>query len=94
MSWLGKEGTNRALQYPPLTTASFTIPITDKSQSFRISCHTLLNESNNYSELKVSLFLLRLFYCCLLQQYPNMLYIEPLLYDTLVKITIFLQSTI
>jgi hypothetical protein len=37
---------------PPLTTASFTIPITDKTQSFRISSYTLLTESNNYSELK------------------------------------------
>ncbi len=37
---------------PPSATASFTIPITDKTQSFRISSYTLLTESNNYSELK------------------------------------------
>ncbi len=37
---------------PPLTTASFTIPITDKTQSFRISRFTLLTESISYSELK------------------------------------------
>jgi hypothetical protein len=37
---------------PPLATASFTIPITDKTQSFRISSYTLLTESNNYSEIK------------------------------------------
>ncbi|MBA3978461.1 MAG: hypothetical protein H0X50_09780 [Nitrosopumilus sp.] len=37
---------------PPLTTASFTIPITDKTQSFRISSYELLTESNNFSELK------------------------------------------
>ncbi|MBA3285546.1 MAG: hypothetical protein H0U27_10880 [Nitrosopumilus sp.] len=37
---------------PPSTTASFTIPVTDKTQSFRISSFTLLTESNNYSELK------------------------------------------
>jgi hypothetical protein len=37
---------------PPSTTASFTIPITDKTQSFRISSFTLLTESDNYSELR------------------------------------------
>ncbi len=37
---------------PPLTTASFTIPITDKTQSFRISSYELLTDSNNFSELK------------------------------------------
>lgn len=37
---------------PPSATASFTIPITDKTQSFRISSYTVFTESNNYSELK------------------------------------------
>ena len=34
---------------PPSATASFTIPITDKTQSFRISSYTLLTEATNYS---------------------------------------------
>ncbi len=37
---------------PPLTTASFTIPITDKTQSFRISSYKLLTDSNSFSGLK------------------------------------------
>ncbi|HZH39119.1 MAG TPA: hypothetical protein VEX17_03555 [Bacillales bacterium] len=37
---------------PPSATASFTIPITDNTQSFRISSYTMLTESNNYAELK------------------------------------------
>jgi hypothetical protein len=36
---------------PPLATASFTIPITDKTQSFQISSYTLLTDSDNYSGL-------------------------------------------
>jgi len=34
---------------PPLTTASFSIPITDKIQSFRILNYTLLAESDKYT---------------------------------------------
>ena len=37
---------------PPLTTASFTIPITDKTQAFQISNYTLLTESDKFSKLK------------------------------------------
>jgi len=37
---------------PPLTTASFTIPITDKIQAFQISNYTLLTESDKFSKLK------------------------------------------
>jgi hypothetical protein len=37
---------------PPLTTASFTIPITDKAQAFQISNYTLLTESDKFSKLK------------------------------------------
>jgi hypothetical protein len=36
---------------PPLTPASFTIPITDKIQAFQISNYTLLTESDKFSEL-------------------------------------------
>ena len=34
---------------PPLSTASFSIPITDKIQSFKISNYTLLAESDKYT---------------------------------------------
>lgn len=37
---------------PPLTTAPFTIPVTDKVQAFQISNYTLLTESDNFSKLK------------------------------------------
>jgi hypothetical protein len=37
---------------PPSTTASFTISVTDKTQTFRISSYTLLTESSNFSEIK------------------------------------------
>jgi hypothetical protein len=37
---------------PPLTTATFTIPVTDKVQAFQISNYTLLTESDNFSKLK------------------------------------------
>jgi hypothetical protein len=37
---------------PPLATASFTIPITDKSQTFQISSYALLTDSDNYSGSK------------------------------------------
>ena len=34
---------------PPLATASFSIPITDKIQSFKISNYKLLAESDKYT---------------------------------------------
>ncbi|MDQ6724307.1 MAG: FxLYD domain-containing protein [Thermoproteota archaeon] len=37
---------------PPSTTASFSIPVTDKIQSFKISNYTLLAESDEFTKLK------------------------------------------
>ncbi len=43
------EALTEPFDIPPSTTASFTIPITDKTQNFQISNYTLLTESGNYS---------------------------------------------
>jgi len=45
------EALTEPFNIPPSTTAPFTIPITDKTQTFQISNYTLLTDSDNFSLL-------------------------------------------
>lgn len=67
---------------PPSSTVAFTIPITDKTRSFRISIQTLLTESYNYSELKqyaYSCYVCFIVICSAIQQYVIAMAIHVLL---------------